>query len=629
MRRAIVAVSVFVLFLSVGAGIAPAQESRNTYDWNRATGESYWYAIYNLQALFASEMGVPLSIKEEFLSRWVQEAGLSAEESSLLKQAWIAVPYASGDPAYVQTGSLKWAENKTDRTVTTEAIAWLIISSSSQAKQLEHLYQAGIAQTGATRLWATLLGYLAAEGARFAYANLKTPETQLYVRAWKENVGVSDPSLRPLDQIWMLWALSELSSLSEGSSFYRGTLSRAEVEAWAVELFRALSQYSQSHPKWLALAPYEMGMLIEGISNYATALSNGATLEEAVDIIQSSAQVLKEQIKKIGEASGSGAISPLANLAEAVRALIIAQRMTGDDSFRQAALDGWTSMQSLWDGAAGVYRLQGTRAPARQAPDDYTLWDVGAVVGAFSAMINGAGVAEAKGQYAKFFQSTIKVSHLMLAEGEEAGGGTDNDEVPAPDKAGGEFGRAPVFASSLQYDPGARSWSVTNSRFYTAGALYLATRLIWIGQREAQPYSGPPRWGLPESKETQFIALKKQVAELGADRKLSEDVDAIRQLLIALEGRFEELRKQESIASIVAQDMKELKGRVDVLEQRVNGELDSLQQQIIALQTKIPASPPTPTRGKFSLPDALTVVLILFILALGFVAYQRVLQQPA
>ena len=623
MRRAIAAVSLFVLLMSVGAGIVPAQEARYTYDWNQATGESYWYALYNLTALLASEMGIPLSIKEESLNRWAQEAGLSTEESSLLKQAWIAVSYASGDSTYVQSGSLNWAEDKTDRTVTTEAIAWLITSSISQAKQLEHLYQTGIAQTGETRLWATLLGHLAAEAARFAYANLRASETQLYVRAWKENVGVSDPSLRPLDQVWMLWALSELNSLSESSSFYRGTLSHAEVESWAVELFRAFSQYSQSHSNWLAPSPYQMGMLIEGISSYAATLSNGATLDEAVDFIENSAQALKEQIKKIGEASDSGEFSPLINLAEAVRALLVAQRMTGDDSFRQAALDGWTSLQSLWDSSAGVYRLH-----SRQAPDDYTLWDVGALVGAFSAMINGAGMTEAKEQYARFFQNTIKASHLMLAEGEEAGGGTDNDEVLAPDQAGGDFGRAPVFASSLQYNPGTHSWSVTNSRFYTAGALYLSARLIWIGQREAQPYSGPPRWGLPESKETQFISLRKQVAELGEDRKPSEQIEALKLILTNLQDRVEELRKQESIASIVAQDMKDLKGKVENLEQKVNSELAGLNQKLATLESKIAAPPSQPTtRGKLTLPDTLTVVLIVLILLLGFVAYQRVLQQ--
>ncbi len=603
--------------------MTPAQETRNTYDWNQATSESYWYSIYNLQALFASQMGIPLSIPQELFTRWAQEAGLTEQESTLLKDTGIAVPYSSGDSTYTQPASQKWSEEESDRIITAEAIAWWIISLSSQAKQLERLHHMGIAQSGETQLWAMLLGHVAAEAARFAYSNLRTSEDQLYVRSWRENVGVSNPSLRPLDQIWMLWALAELESLTEGFSFYRGTLSHAQVESWALELFRAITQYSQSRSNWLALNPHDTGMWIEGVSAYAAALSNGTALEEAVDLIQNSAQTLKGQIKNIAESSASGDISPVASLAEAIRALIIAQRMTGDASLRQAALEGWNSMQSLWDDTAGVYRTQGGRSASRQAPYDYSLWDIGAIAGAYGALIYGAGVTEARGQYARFFENALKISHLMIAERDEAGGDADRDAVPAPENAGGEFGRAPVFASGLQYDPGARSWSITSTRFYTAGALYLASRLLWMGQREGQWFLGPPRWGLPESKEAQLVSLRK------TEDTISTKVEAIRQLLSNLEGQFRELRQQVASSTVMAEDLTNFKARLETLEQQVNDELSSLNKKLVELESKTVAPPSPAPRSRFGLPETLTVVLILFILLLGFVAYQRVLQQPA
>jgi len=605
--------------------MALAQTSRNTYDWNEATHEAYWYAVYNVQALLTSGMGIPLSIPEELLSRFSQEAGLLEQEISPLQQMWIAVPYASGDSGYAQSQSLKWAEEKMDRTITSEAVAWMIISAGSQAKQLEHLYKTGIAQTGDTRLRATMLGYLASEVARFAYANLRAPQSQLYVRAWKQNVGISDPDLRPLDQVWMLWALSELDTLAKQFSFYRGSLSPTDVEAWAAELFHAITSYQQSHSDWLNLNPHDTGMLLEGISSYAATLSNSPILEDAVDLIRNLAQSLKEQVKKLDAASNG--TSPLANAAEAIRALIIAQRLTGDSSLRQTALEAWAFMRSLWDEAGGVYRLQTPRPPTRQAPYEYTLREIGAVVGAFAALIYGAEMADAKAPFAQFFQSTFKTSGLMLAEGVEAGGDADMDEVPSPGKAGGPFGRAPVFASILQYEASTHRWFLMNTRFNTAGALYLASRLLWIGQREALPFMGPPRFGLPESKEAQFVSLRQQVSELGSDRTLSTEVEAIRQLLIALEGRLEELRKIVAQESISSQGLQTVEAKLSSLEQKVNTELASVNQKLTALESRIAAPAPSPTRGRFTLPDALTVVLILFILVLGFIAYQRVLQQ--
>ncbi len=604
-RRGIIIAVCFAVALWEGK----AGSSQQPYGWEEAARESYFYAWDNLQALVTSGLGIPLEKRQEILSTYAREAGLPAfaQESPLFKERLIAVPYASGDPSYVQSGSLQWDEQQMDRTVTTEAIAWTIIASVSSAKWLEQLYQ--LSQTAETRLWAMVLGRLAGEAARFAHANLRDPQTELYARAWKENVGISDPAARPGDQLAMLWALSELISLAQDFSFYRGTLSGYELSLWASSLFRAILPPSQSQPEWLALSVHDRGLLMEALASYAMTLSDPSALGEVVDLIGQSAERLKEKLSQgdLGE-------DPLATWAEAVRALLVAGRLLSDDSWREAALEAWNSLQALWDDSLGLFRA----SPA-QAPFDYTPKGIGAIAGAFGAVIYGAGRQEAQAQYARFFENALKASHLMIAEGEEAGGDADMDGVSSPRKAGGPLGKAPVFAGSVQYDPSTRGWYATNERFHTAGAMYLAARLLWIGQRDGQAFLGPPRWGLPENPAATLIRLKREMEVL---RAASEKFEGLRQLLMTLEARVEELKKQAAAPPLAAEDLARLQKELGDLRGQMASELAAVKQQLAALET--PRAPqPTARAGRFTVPDVITLVLIALIVLVGFVAYQR------
>jgi hypothetical protein len=64
------------------------------------------------------------------------------------------------------------------------------------------------------------------------------------------------------------------------------------------------------------------------------------------------------------------------------------------------------------------------------------------------------------------------------------------DEPPLPPAAGGEFGQAAVYNGAVEYDTGAGEWSVTDDRFYTADALYLANQDIWVGNWGGDFYQG-------------------------------------------------------------------------------------------------------------------------------------------
>lgn len=573
--RLIAAVMTILLILG---SVATAQEG---YDWPQAAQESYWYALYNLRALLSSGLGILPVESAEALRELAEEAGLT--------EVPISLPYASGDPAYVQTGSLKWSEAKMEKVITAEALAWLVISASAQAKQLERLYQRGVIDETA-RGEATLLGYLASEAARFAHELLRDSESGLYGRAWTEEALIPEPRVR--DQFIMLWALAELITLTQNSSLYRGEVSQIEAEFWAEELLRALSQAQLEE----GMDPHEVGLMIEALSTYAATIS-GPSLEEALSLIQYRAEELIELL--VTETGASAA-----ELAAGVRALIAAYHLTGDGALRAAALKIWERLQRLWDEAAGVY------APTEGSTVyEYTLWDLGAMVGAFGAVIDGAGLKEAQSRYARFFASALKRSRLMVAEGEEAGGDLDGDIVPVPQRAGGPFGRAPVFQSRLQYDIRAREWYITNSRFQTAGALYLAARLTWIGRREGRPYLGPPAYGLPTSREAQLISLQRRLAELEAERVTPQEFEALKQLLTLLEARFEELKRENT-----------------ALLRQLEGELVSLQQRLAALEER---ALPRPEAAVITMDDTIAVLLIIFVLLVGFVAYQWVMRRFA
>jgi len=131
----------------------------------------------------------------------------------------------------------------------------------------------------------------------------------------------------------------------------------------------------------------------------------------------------------------------------------------------------------------------------------------------------------------------------MLAEGEEAGGSADGDPVPAPEDAGGPYGKAPVFVTQTLGD-----WVTANSRFTTAGAMYLAFRMLGLGERAGWPYLGPPRHGLPTNPTAQLVHLRQQLQELRtqAERVPPERVEALslRGQLQTLSDELQRLRRE-------------------------------------------------------------------------------------
>jgi hypothetical protein len=542
MRLGIAAIA--LLALALGAFELRVQ----AYSWEEAARESYWYSLYNVQALLDSGLG-------------------------LLGDGRLIIPYASGDPTYVQTGSREWSPAKADKTITTQGLAWTAIALLGHAKQLAQLYEAGVV-SGDEATQAIELGVRAAQMLQFVYEKLRDPATGLYrPRLRPKGSPVGEPT--PLDQAVTLWAHAELLPLTT-SPLYRGEISRPEAERRSVQLFWSIRAYESANPSWLDLSGREAALFLEALSAYAATLLEGPELTQAMKLIHERAYALAEEPSQ--DAS-------LRDQAAVMRALIVIARLLGDEALRQRALAVWEAMQALWNEQAGAYR---------SAPDalsyEYSVWDVGDLVGAFGAAIYDLGLVEARVRYAQLFEGVIKKARLMIAEGLEAGGSADNDPVPAPEDAGGRYGRAPAFASKVQLDPALGDWVVTNSRFTTAGAMYLAARLLWLGAREGWPYLGPPRFGLPISATVQLLGLRQQLAKLQSERVPPERVEALKELFMALEARVQELNEQTKAWAQMQKDLQQLSQELaqlgsDLSAQRT--ELEALKGQIRILNGEL------------------------------------------
>jgi hypothetical protein len=176
--------------------------------------------------------------------------------------------------------------------------------------------------------------------------------------------------------------------------------------------------------------------------------------------------------------------------------------------------------------------------------------------------------------------------------------------------------------SKVQYDLKDRDWYPTNSRTDAAGAMRFAAYLLWIGTREGQPYLGPPRYGLPVSREAQLIGLRILLGQLRERQTPREEVDALKELFIALESRFEEIRTQADDWDALRRDLLRLRSQLTDFEQRVGREMLQLRSELSAQ-----AAEPQAPRSQISSQDTTTMVILIGLLLVGFVAYQWALQR--
>jgi hypothetical protein len=306
--------------------------------------------------------------------------------------------------------------------------------------------------------------------------NLSTDDG-LYVHAWKDG-QVSNSSVLPQDQVVMLWALSELASYASGDyGWFAAPLAHDQALMMADGLAMAIMGRTEATPGFLLDMPSrDLGEALAALSVYTGYTQNADQKKLVLEgLIPALAGELGARMDAQGRLVAGGGFSQAATQGAAIKGLVFAYRVTGNEANKEAALRAWGYVETLWDGTAGVYA-----SDPGATVYVYSTRDVGDVVGGFNALLNGLDLDVGQ-RFADFFNGAVNRSGLQLAEGPPTGGGGDTDSVPDPFHAGQEFGQSPVLATEAAYDVATGEWRVINHRFTTAYAMSASNQFMWIG----------------------------------------------------------------------------------------------------------------------------------------------------
>jgi hypothetical protein len=266
----------------------------------------------------------------------------------------------------------------------------------------------------------------------------------------------------------LLHAFSDLVGLSsDETSRYYDPEAAPQWQQAARELFAALRQRTAADPK-------EATSAIRALAFYAWTSPDPAERTKALDKARELADGLLEA-------------SPRDNVekAAALWGLIQVSEIEGDTSYSDKAADWFNDLRADFDPEHGVFR----------SIDTYTADDVAWLVSGLSAISQRGPKAErgaANKTLLAFFESAMDLSGLQLSAPPGKNGAMAGDfekdlpsvvyyhgaRTPPPPAAGGQFGKAPVPASEVQWD--GSQWRVTDDRFTTAWAMHLANELNWL-----------------------------------------------------------------------------------------------------------------------------------------------------
>ncbi|MFQ5924458.1 MAG: hypothetical protein ACE5IE_00480 [Dehalococcoidia bacterium] len=466
------------------------------YDPSAAHSEGYWYSRYNLGHLvMMSGMGVQLMPPMEMVQQMMGMAGISEGPANpYLVQAL----YSSGDPHLITEfdgdpnnfSNFRWDQAQMDKTVTPQSMGYTMIKEVIWAKSFASDVEG---PDPMNHFRALVLSTEAAAQANFMMTNLKA-SNGLFVHGWKEG-SVSDAALTPQDQLVMLWALSELADYASGRyNWYAAPLSHSQALALADGLLTAIVDQTTVAPGFLlSMTTRDLGIALSALAAYASYTQNEDQRSLVVEeLIPSLTAELESRMDDQGKLVADGGYSQAATQGAAINGLIFAFKVTGDASSRDAALNLWGYLETLWDNTASVY------APFPGASSyTYTPRDVADVVAAFNALLHGLDL-DVEQRFADFLNGAVNLSGLQIAEGAPTGGGEDEDTIPDPFHAGGEFGQSPVLATEAAYNVASGEWSITNPRFTTSYAMALSNQMMWIGLWVLNP--SVPGHGIPETR---------------------------------------------------------------------------------------------------------------------------------
>jgi len=468
--------------------------------------------------------GVPFPLNEQ-MEQLQAERMPAMLEAAQVEQPPIANPnlslasFTEGDPHFTQepvleddsgrpdASTLAWDKSESSGVVSPSSVGWTHLKGVTWAKNFQAHFDL-LPQEMAPKFRAQLLSTLAQVGINAAIlvggsrenGALTAGDSFEFLSEYRPSAGeIVDDTRRPHHHAAMLWFLSDMSSLAQNGWFgYEnptpllpatagddavfdppiGIQGIADGVAGAtMDLFSPAEVAQQESTR-------SVGLLLAATGYYGPQAGNSDRQSAAAEYANGLASVIAENIAGNGLVE-NGAANQAATQGIVGQGLLWASQMDGVDHTDTASDVLGYMTDELWDPDASTF--------SSGAGDDayaITARDAGDITGGLNAADAVLDMNGAKSTFAQFFDGTFNRGRLQRGQRPPSASGSSADEPPLPPAAGGEFGQAAVYNGEVKYDTSSGEWSVTDDRFYTGEALYLANQDIWVGNWGGDFYQG-------------------------------------------------------------------------------------------------------------------------------------------
>ncbi len=446
-----------------------------------AEEEGYWYSRYNLGNLvMRSGMGQVVVPDKKLILMAMAAVDADFDKAQFMAHntgygdgdhvtppknvAPIATVYKSGDPHYITQfnppdfGTQRWDQAKMDTTLTGLANGFTILKETEWARQFHVDDHFGTPESDFGAYW------------RFV-GMVMTMNAKMQTGSFLKNMDAYD--LSNGGDAAMLMAISDLADMLSVDQ-----VAHSDVPNRYRDPERA-AMFSQGADK---LAGMVMASEPDSIRGASLAIQSLVWYAAKTDNVENKAKAMQ---KVASLAASLEAMTPndAAEQANMLRGLIEAKRTLG--------IDHGTIMALAADFIGGFDFEKGGFGNQ----DVYTIDDFGAIMGALNALrifetadVDADAVNEV---FTSFWENVMNKGGLLQSappifiakspfefEGEPPLYFRYDQSQPVPPMAGGDFGIAPVFATSVGYSNGA--WSVVDGTFDTAGAMHASNEMIWF-----------------------------------------------------------------------------------------------------------------------------------------------------
>ena len=483
-----------------------------SYGWQEATWDAYWYSLYNMSTNIAMSGNGVLFPHNDAQQQAFEERFPAMLEAADQDAPPIAnpnlnmAPFTKGDPHFTRqpvfddgTGrpdasTLTWDTAESSGVVSPSSLAWTHTKGVTWAKNFQNHFDI-LPPSLAAEFRSEVLTTLAQIGTNAALIAGGPAENGALTKGDGFELASSfrpadgtqvDETARPHHHASMLWFLSDLTSLATGGWFgYENP--EPLIPAEKIQgLTDGLAQTTMSlfPPDEVVEmgSTRDLGLMLGAVGWYGTHAGSSDLRSKAAAYGNALADRAEEAITD-GKVE-DGASNQAATQGVVGQGLVWASQVDGIDRTGPAEDVLTWMLERLWDDDAGTFK-------STVDASTYTISarDAGDITGGLNAADAVLGL-DVQDTFARFFNQTFNRGRLQRAERPQSRNEDAEFTLPLPPAAGGEHGQAAVYNAEVEYDPGADEWRVTDGTFDTEAALYLANQDIWVGQWGGQFYQG-------------------------------------------------------------------------------------------------------------------------------------------